>query len=868
MRTSTHIKHYRGWLVMTILLLASLLLGACTAATPTEESTEPAGVDYSGLPFVGKTWYWLGTQFNDGSTTTVADPSRYSIVFNADGTYNGKADCNNVNGSYTVDGNQLTIGPGAMTMMACPEDSQDGVFLEQLNMVGGWLEQDGFLYLELQADSGAMQFGEQPTGAAATVDYSALPFIAKTWNWLGSQFSDGSTTVVADPSRYSIVFNADGTYNGKADCNNLVGSYTVEENRITINPGAMTLMACADSSQDAEFVRQLGLVGSWFEQDSFLYLEFQADSGSMQLGELPAAAEGVDTSGEPFIGEVWQWLRIDFSNDATLVSPNPATYTIEFLPDGSLTGMADCNTMGGSYTVDGASLTIDAFQMTRMACPPESLADEYTQRLSEVASYVLQDGVLYLNLKMDGGNMVFGKTPVAILPTPEAGQPSAVAINNVNVRSGPSTSYPIFGVMSRDRSAQVVGVSEDGRWWAVSVPVSAQGHGWVSAENVTVTGGESVPVLAAPPLPPSTQFVGPNPDDPQVTVTEAAYVRSGPGENYSSYGVALPGDIAGVIGRSQDGQWYVVRVNPANIPAGSAWIQSVYTASANTQNVAVIQAPPPPEQILPEPANPNAVTLDALNVRTGPSTQFPILGTIPARQPVELIGRSLDGAWYAMNIPPSVNASGIGWSAAQWLVTNATNLPIMSGPPLPPPVETPPPSTSGLVGVTTEPLNVRSGPSSSYPSYGTLPAGTTVTITGANQNLSWYQIIIPASVDASGLGWVSASFVQVQGSGQPPVVPTPTVAPPIVVPTPPPTTTPYVITLEPLNARTGPGSQYPSLGTIPANTTIPVNGVSPDGAWFMLNFSNSPTGQVWINAAFVQAFNTGNLPVVQPPPLP
>jgi uncharacterized protein YraI len=71
------------------------------------------------------------------------------------------------------------------------------------------------------------------------------------------------------------------------------------------------------------------------------------------------------------------------------------------------------------------------------------------------------------------------------------------------VRSGPSTEYPSYGIAPTGSQATVIGVSEDGAWWVVSVStqLAPDGQGWVSADFVEVTGEEDVPVIPAPPQP-------------------------------------------------------------------------------------------------------------------------------------------------------------------------------------------------------------------------------------------------------------------------------------------------------------------------------------------------------------------------------
>jgi hypothetical protein len=41
------------------------------------------------------------------------------------------------------------------------------------------------------------------------------------------------------------------------------------------------------------------------------------------------------------------------------------------------------------------------------ACSADSQADDFLRYLGEVAGFVIKDGMLYLNLRVDAGNMVF-----------------------------------------------------------------------------------------------------------------------------------------------------------------------------------------------------------------------------------------------------------------------------------------------------------------------------------------------------------------------------------------------------------------------------------------------------------------------------
>lgn len=88
-------------------------------------------------------------------------------------------------------------------------------------------------------------------------------------------------------------------------------------------------------------------------------------------------------------------------------------------------------------------------------------------------------------------------------PTPEAGDPTATvtARAGVNVRVGPGTEYPVIGIAPFGSTLEVVGVSQDATWWAVSLPGAPNGRGWVADEFVEVENVDNVPVMLPPPTP-------------------------------------------------------------------------------------------------------------------------------------------------------------------------------------------------------------------------------------------------------------------------------------------------------------------------------------------------------------------------------
>jgi len=284
--------------------------------------------------------------------------------------------------------------------------------------------------------------------------------------------------------------------------------------------------------------------------------------------------------------------------------------------------------------------------------------------------------------------------PIPVIPTADPSGPSAVVNASTGIYSGPGTNYVLYGNAQAGQSAVVVGKSEDGQWWAISIPVAPNGTGWISAGWVTATNVSNVPVLPTPPVPPSTDLVPPGPSDPQATTIANTYIRSGPAVNYPAYGIVAAGATGRVIGKSEDGQWWVVRLNPENVGAGYGWVDGQYVQTSNTANVQTIQNPDTATTAAPVPATmssaPTATTTDYVNVRTGPGTNYPVLFVAPPATTGEVTGKDASGAWYQVKVPVEYSSTGLGWVSASYVIPqNTSSVPVVAAPPPPPVPQTP-----------------------------------------------------------------------------------------------------------------------------------------------------------------------------------
>mgnify|MGYP003604719437 CR=1 FL=1 len=242
-----------------LLVFLSIVLVIATACVPV-----PAPVPATATPantITNIVWQWTSvTNKPTGEKTTVSDPQNYTITFRDDGTLSGKADCNTFSGTYSQEGG-FSITLGAMTRAACGENSMDQQYLQLLgSVVAGGPDGAGGLALETAGGEQRMTFVSGPPAtptvpAAAPAPSSEITNIVWKWQTL-DDVAAGASTRVPEPDKYTIVFHADGTTTGQADCNTFSGTYS-QANGFTISVTPDVMAACDQGSMDQQFLNLL-----------------------------------------------------------------------------------------------------------------------------------------------------------------------------------------------------------------------------------------------------------------------------------------------------------------------------------------------------------------------------------------------------------------------------------------------------------------------------------------------------------------------------------------------------------------------------------------------------------------------------------
>jgi heat shock protein HslJ len=271
----------RAVTAVALAAVAAVALAACSASGGASPSGAPAS-SASAAPSAtleGTAWQLTDYIGPGGNSLAVPEKVAATAMFDA-GTVAGNGGCNQYTGPYTVDGDKLTIGTLASTMMACPapQDAVEKAFLAALGKAATYT---------ITGDTLEIKTAEGKVGLRFSV--AQAPSLTKT-RWVATTINNGrggAESVVAG-STVTAIFAEDGTVGGNAGCNTYNGPYTVDGAAIKVGPLVSTKMACADeatSQQEAAYLAALGNATVFaFSGDN---LELRDAGGALQVQYQP-----------------------------------------------------------------------------------------------------------------------------------------------------------------------------------------------------------------------------------------------------------------------------------------------------------------------------------------------------------------------------------------------------------------------------------------------------------------------------------------------------------------------------------------------------------------------------------------------------
>ena len=218
-----------------------------------------------------------------------------------------------------------------------------------------------------------------------------------------------------------------------------------------------------------------------------------------------------------------------------------------------------------------------------------------------------------------------------------------------------------------------------------------------------------------------------------ITSTTDVNVRSGPGNSYSVLTVMQKGVPATKLGQS--GNWVQVSVNGKTGYVYSKYI-SGYAGSTGSNNSSSSGSSSDSSA-----SGTVYITASGLNVRSGPSTSYGVIGTLSKNQGATVVGSS--NGWYKISY-----GGGYGYISSKYTTASQSSSGSNSSQ-----NDGSSSNTSGSVMYsTTAGLNVRSGPGTSYSSIGNLSLGQEVSVVDSSSY--WYKISY-----GGGYGYVGSKYL-------------------------------------------------------------------------------------------------------------
>lgn len=203
---------------------------------------------------------WSAVNINIGTAvSTLVAGTTITAAFGEDGQVTGTAGCNNYFASYTVDGQNLTIGQAGSTMMACePAEimAQETAYLTALANAATWSIENGQLRI-LDAEGHIV---------AVFNPIEAVSLTGTTWSATAINTGTQAVSSLVAGTTVTATFSEDGQLNGSAGCNNFMTGYTLDGAAITIQPAASTRKMCPEAGvmeQETQFLNALTTAATW-----------------------------------------------------------------------------------------------------------------------------------------------------------------------------------------------------------------------------------------------------------------------------------------------------------------------------------------------------------------------------------------------------------------------------------------------------------------------------------------------------------------------------------------------------------------------------------------------------------------------------
>lgn len=248
------------------------LLAVITACA---DSSQPngAGSDDQPVTLTGTSWV-LDEVSIDGAMTAAVD-SGASINFDADSQLYGSTGCNRFTGTWSQEGDTLTVQTGATTMMACSPDLQK----QEEAVLGALAASNGFSVVDdrltLLAD----------TDPVAVYRTAVTDLAGTSWTATGVNNGNGAVVTTSLTADLTLTFAEDGKVSGFGGCSEFEGAYVTDGAGIAITDLSAAAPTCTDATATTAQQEYLAAMAaaSNFSIDG-TRLDLRDESGALQVG--------------------------------------------------------------------------------------------------------------------------------------------------------------------------------------------------------------------------------------------------------------------------------------------------------------------------------------------------------------------------------------------------------------------------------------------------------------------------------------------------------------------------------------------------------------------------------------------------------
>ena len=272
---------------------------------------------------------------------------------------------------------------------------------------------------------------------------------------------------------------------------------------------------------------------------------------------------------------------------------------------------------------------------------------------------------------------------------------------------------------------------------------------------------------------------------------------------------------------------------------------------SNTPQVSQATEPSYPPDVPWLRATTNTPIYDAPGGVTQPAAMLVSGETAP------VVGATPDRQWWAISVP--YFASGQGWvQAGQVTVQNPDKVPVVGAQNVT--GAAPLPTEQIPVALAIANVNVRNGPDLRFDKIGLLNNGQEAEIIGISPDRLWWAIRLPENPEKT--GWVAKDYIVARNEDNAPVLSLESGADGGAVTSPQPGKASLTAAWK-VNIRAGPGKQYAIVGTLQQGQSAEIVGRSEDAIWWAIKFESSEGEHGWVAAAYVEAQNAQNVPVLK-----